>query len=509
MEKVIEIDSIKYICQDKKIKMLEPNIYNIFYALSTVTKHLEKIAKEYKKQFGDFEKLDIIIGKRKVSITSEGKIYEANIQKKAIDVSKYQQLITDLKNIINKPQKTPEDFKEMSEISKQIAEEMPKIQEELGKVGRKMTEEAQEFISKKIKTLMDEGYPQEQAIAIAYSMARERGFDVPEAPKKEAAKMTEEAQEFISKKIKTLMEEGYPQEQAIAIAYRMARERGFDVPEKPKKEAAKMTEEAREFISKKIKTLMDEGYPQEQAIAIAYNMAREKGYDVPEAPKKKAAETVNVSVRKEDLKDETKGPSVDLYITKEYGCPDDKQEKVTETKNIDDLAIELIDKIKKYIVPLLSTKSSQEKIESKDKVDAKIDYEQQERLFKGLPGKGKQPLIEKVSEFKVGDKVYYKTPEGLSDEPGIIVGIEGDNILVDIGEDSPCLFDPSELVLEKNIDKELEKVSNINLFENPKYEVIKPKYGQFLGNTKIEIPDFVNDIIDIVKNAEKEVDDLF
>jgi hypothetical protein len=56
-----------------------------------------------------------------------------------------------------------------------------------------------------------------------------------------------------------------------------------------KKTAAKMTPEAQEFISKKIKVLMDEGYPQEQAIAIAYSMAREKGYDVPESPKKTAS----------------------------------------------------------------------------------------------------------------------------------------------------------------------------------------------------------------------------
>lgn len=458
MENIIEIDSIKYFCQDKKIKMLDPNIYNIFYALSDATKHLEKIAKEYKKQFGDFEKLDIIMGKRKVSINSDGKIQEANMQKKAIDVSKYQQLITDLKNIINKPQKTSEDFKEMSEISKQIAEEMPKIQEELGKTGAKMTDEAQGFISKKIKTLMDEGYPQEQAIAIAYDMAREKGYDV---------------------------------------------------PEKPKKEAAKMTDEAQEFISKKIKTLMDEGYSQDQAIAIAYNMAREKGYDVPESSKKKANETLNVNIRKEDLKDETKGPSIDLYITKEYKDSDEKQIDIDKTRDIDELAIQLMNKIKEYIVPLLTTKSSQESTELKNNIDAKIDYKQQERLFKGLPGKGKQPLIEKVSEFKVGDKVYYKTPDGLSDEPGVIVGIEGNNVLVDIGEDSPCLFDPSELVLEKNIDRELEKVSNIDLFSNPKYEVIKPEYGQFLGNSKIEIPDFVNDIIDIGKETEKEIDDLF
>jgi len=47
-----------------------------------------------------------------------------------------------------------------------------------------MTDEAQKFISDKIRKLMDEGKPQNQAIAIAYEMARERGYDVPNKPKK-------------------------------------------------------------------------------------------------------------------------------------------------------------------------------------------------------------------------------------------------------------------------------------------------------------------------------------
>lgn len=42
-----------------------------------------------------------------------------------------------------------------------------------------MTRQAQKFISKKIGILRREGYPQQQAIAIAHSMARQVGFDVP------------------------------------------------------------------------------------------------------------------------------------------------------------------------------------------------------------------------------------------------------------------------------------------------------------------------------------------
>lgn len=47
---------------------------------------------------------------------------------------------------------------------------------------------------------------------------------------------------------------------------------------------SKMTKEAGDFISNKIPKLMDEGYDQKQAIAIAYQMAREEGYNVPENP---------------------------------------------------------------------------------------------------------------------------------------------------------------------------------------------------------------------------------
>ena len=49
----------------------------------------------------------------------------------------------------------------------------------------KMTPEAQKFVSDKIATIRTDhpDWPEERAVAAAYSMARERGFDVPEASK--------------------------------------------------------------------------------------------------------------------------------------------------------------------------------------------------------------------------------------------------------------------------------------------------------------------------------------
>jgi len=44
------------------------------------------------------------------------------------------------------------------------------------------TKEAQQFVSRKIALLQREGVPKGQSVAIAFSMARERGFKVPPAP---------------------------------------------------------------------------------------------------------------------------------------------------------------------------------------------------------------------------------------------------------------------------------------------------------------------------------------
>ena len=45
----------------------------------------------------------------------------------------------------------------------------------------------------------------------------------------------------------------------------------------------KKSDDAQDFISKKIKKLRAEGYDQKQAVAIAYNYAKKKGYDLDES----------------------------------------------------------------------------------------------------------------------------------------------------------------------------------------------------------------------------------
>lgn len=63
----------------------------------------------------------------------------------------------------------------------------------------------------------------------------------------------------------------------------------------------KMTKEAREFISKKIKFLMEEeGMEQKQAIAVAYSMAEKEGYKVPKKTKAEEIESKDIVINAEN-----------------------------------------------------------------------------------------------------------------------------------------------------------------------------------------------------------------
>lgn len=44
---------------------------------------------------------------------------------------------------------------------------------------RKMSRQASAFIANKVRILRDEGYSRKQAVAIAYSTARRRGYKIP------------------------------------------------------------------------------------------------------------------------------------------------------------------------------------------------------------------------------------------------------------------------------------------------------------------------------------------
>lgn len=90
--------------------------------------------------------------------------------------------------------------------------------------------------------------------------------------------------------------------------------------------ANKMTEEAQEYISKKISYLMEEeDMPQDQATAVAYEYARDEGYDVPQNSNKKvkskirSADQYSIDVKEVEDKVENKDyvpfrESFDTYV---------------------------------------------------------------------------------------------------------------------------------------------------------------------------------------------------
>ena len=65
--------------------------------------------------------------------------------------------------------------------------------------------------------------------------------------------------------------------------------------EEGKKKKSKYSEKAKEFISKKMSKMADEDKPQDQKVAIAMSMAREKGLKVPSEKKSKKKKINEVS----------------------------------------------------------------------------------------------------------------------------------------------------------------------------------------------------------------------
>jgi hypothetical protein len=81
------------------------------------------------------------------------------------------------------------------------------------------------------------------------------------------------------------------------------------------------TDAARDFISKKIGILRGEGKPEDQAVAIAHSMAREKGYDVPDAPSEDRPGAVSAEV-----------PAAPYEVTRYRGNrPSESRAPVSET----------------------------------------------------------------------------------------------------------------------------------------------------------------------------------
>jgi len=102
------------------------------------------------------------------------------------------QEITNRGNLMDenkKPRKMPKPNKASDEENKKAADswykshkkpKSPKPKQEKNPVNeKKYSDKAQDFISAKIKKLKDEGKPQDQAVAIAINMAKDKGMKVP------------------------------------------------------------------------------------------------------------------------------------------------------------------------------------------------------------------------------------------------------------------------------------------------------------------------------------------
>jgi len=98
-----------------------------------------------------------------------------------------------------------------AEVTDQELEELEPGEDEVEE--KQLTDKAQDYVSMKIAKLKDEGYDDAQATAIAFSMARKRGFDVGKNPNeaetsdyKAPTHVVEPYDEEDEKKIKKVME---------------------------------------------------------------------------------------------------------------------------------------------------------------------------------------------------------------------------------------------------------------------------------------------------------------
>ena len=100
-------------------------------------------------------------------------------------------------------------------------------------------------------------------------------------------------------------------------------------PEKPedddeldeKKKKAKLSKEAQDFISAEIAKNIKDGMPQDQAAAAAYNAARDKGYEVPKKPKKSEGD------EEEDISPDQPDPNEPEILTEPKGVMESKNKK--------------------------------------------------------------------------------------------------------------------------------------------------------------------------------------
>jgi len=164
--------------------------------------------------------------------------------------------------------------------------------------------------------------------------------------------------------------------------------------------AKEMTDEASKFISDKIKKLREEGKPEDQAIAIAYSMAREKGYDVPEKKAELNTQAIKSVVDEKKEEKSEKAPKDEKKSEKEESKKDTKpsKEEKKEPLKLDELLKETpkMDELKE--TPKTEEKKEEPKLDELMKEAPKSEEKKEE------PMKEAPKLEEKKEELKEEEK---------------------------------------------------------------------------------------------------------
>lgn len=243
---------------------------------------------------------------------------------------------------------------------------------------------------------------------------------------------------------------------------------------------ANVSPEAQDWISNKIKILVGEGKSQEQAAAIAYSMAREKGYDVPE--KKAAME--NDSTRIASIKAMTKRAFLKVVANsdaaKEWWSSLDEASKEEVKDAAIAKAMELFSKDpnKAKFVPEPSKaittdtgtggvsgkkgdfiEESGELASNESSIDLYDFSLQLANLFDQYQSGRKAFRSNNMvkNSFNIHDRVWAKTANEsytIDDEPGRIVAIAEGKIIVDWGDADLSEEKPEDLIVAKPVDGE-------------------------------------------------------
>jgi hypothetical protein len=122
-----------------------------------------------------------------------------SIKRKILSFSDFKKGKNSLEKPVKYPIKESNNGEELSDD--EVYDIMSVVNDKLSpsETNEKLSKDAQEFISKKIKLLIGEGRPQKQAQAMAYSYAKKEGFDIPEANENNTFDSPEEIQAEIHK----------------------------------------------------------------------------------------------------------------------------------------------------------------------------------------------------------------------------------------------------------------------------------------------------------------------